>query len=369
MSKKGKKNEGFREWLSDNLRYILLIFGIFAVLTGLFFGVRAVSQRIGAPSARAAAAKEEVSDRTLSAASAAENTGAEAEKTESVSSADAAAPAASEAAAAPAASAPLEMNKEADVTKLVRDYYDAMSVRDAAAVQKITDVLDDEMTNKISSSKTTYTGVDVYTKAGPDEDSRVIYAKYNYKSSGQPLALPGLSQMYAKKGADGAWKLIFSALDEKTQAYIDAATAADDVQALIKSVKEENDSTAAKAESIAADPDAVVSAAETPEEVPITPTFEEETEAEAEEEDAPEEETAEEEEEEGSGTEEELADNEWPAVINSSCNVRSGAGYDYSVIGGVGAGTSVVVIGDIENGWWHIRTDEIEGYIGGKFID
>ena len=36
----------FREWLSDNLRYFMLIFGILAVLVALFFGVRAISARI-----------------------------------------------------------------------------------------------------------------------------------------------------------------------------------------------------------------------------------------------------------------------------------------------------------------------------------
>ena len=58
----------------------------------------------------------------------------------------------------------------------------------------------------------------------------------------------------------------------------------------------------------------------------------------------------------------------WTAVINSSCNVRSGPGYDYGVTGSIAAGEEVTVIGDIDNGWWHIKTDEIDGYVGGKFI-
>ena len=37
--------DNFREWLSDNLRYIELILGILVVVLGLFFGVRAVVNR------------------------------------------------------------------------------------------------------------------------------------------------------------------------------------------------------------------------------------------------------------------------------------------------------------------------------------
>ena len=36
----------FREWLSDNLRYIELILGIIAVIIGLFFGIRAIAGAI-----------------------------------------------------------------------------------------------------------------------------------------------------------------------------------------------------------------------------------------------------------------------------------------------------------------------------------
>ena len=53
------------EWLSDNLRYILLIGAIFLVLAGLFFGVRAISSGIGKKTAEAGA----LSDNTGAGAS------------------------------------------------------------------------------------------------------------------------------------------------------------------------------------------------------------------------------------------------------------------------------------------------------------
>ena len=41
--------DDFREWLSDNLRYIALILGILVVVLGIFFGVRAVVKRTDSP--------------------------------------------------------------------------------------------------------------------------------------------------------------------------------------------------------------------------------------------------------------------------------------------------------------------------------
>jgi hypothetical protein len=61
---------------------------------------------------------------------------------------------------------------------------------------------------------------------------------------------------------------------------------------------------------------------------------------------------------------------EWTAEVNSSCNLRDGSSYESAVVGTVTAGAEVTVIGDIVDGWWHVRTaDGNEGYIGGKFID
>ena len=39
--------DDFREWLSDNLRYFMLGFGILAVVLILFFGVRFISSKFG----------------------------------------------------------------------------------------------------------------------------------------------------------------------------------------------------------------------------------------------------------------------------------------------------------------------------------
>ena len=43
----GKGLNKFREWISDNLRYIGLILGILAALVAMFFGIRAIAGKFG----------------------------------------------------------------------------------------------------------------------------------------------------------------------------------------------------------------------------------------------------------------------------------------------------------------------------------
>ena len=381
MSKKRRKSNPFREWLSDNLRYILLFFGIFAVLAGLFFGVRALSGRMNVVTKAGYASGAESEPAAVSGTEAVSGTSSAADSTGgSVSS------------SAPAAEATepvhgdLSVSSEQDVTQLIKDYYTAMSVQDLSELQKITDVLPEDQAAKISSSRNKFTDVTVYSKNGPDEDSRIVYAYYRYTGSGSAAPLPGLSQMLVRKGADGQWKIIYSELDEATTAYIDSVTADADVQDLIGQVKAEYEKaltesgSTSEAESVSGTTEEAVPVSAPVKEEADNPDTEEDTAEEDDEDTGDGEEDGSDEEEswddedteepEDYGETEELGEDEWIGTINSSCNVRSGAGYDFSVTGGVTAGTEVTVIGtEMENGWWHIRTDEIEGYIGGRFID
>ena len=388
MSKKRKRANPFMEWLSDNLRYILLIIGVFAVLAGLFFGVRAISERLN-PTSKASYSSAGVGSSGTASAEAPADAQSDSAAEESESAASlivSSEPSPTEEAGS--GHGTLALSEEPEVTRLIEDYYTAMSVQDLSQIQKITDILPEDQAAKISSSTVTYSDVKAYTKNGPDEDSRVVYAYYKYRNAGQSSAFPGLSQMLIRKGADDQWKIVYSDLDEADIAYIDSVTADQDVQDLITEVKSEYTAAreaAEKAESTSADAAEETAPADEGGDgseddadgsgAASDASGEDETGEEGSGEEGSGEDADEEAgEEENSGDEtsseaEEAPADGWTATINSSCNVREGAGYDYNVIGGVGAGTTVTVIGDLENGWWHIRTDEIEGYIGGRFID
>ncbi len=412
MSNRHRKQNDFREWVSDNLRYILLIIGILAALVLLFFGVRAISSSLKG-SSTASAGSSEVKSGVISGAAEAAESAATAEKEEAKSgaaktsesgetvlivesgasgaaqsqTAEAAASGASAADAAKTGSI-LEESRIPDIVELIKEYYGALSVQDLSAIQKITDTLPEEEAASISSSKAAYSDVKVYTKDGPSDNTQVVYAYYKYSNGAGSTSYPGLSQMLVRRGVDGNWKIVFSDLDQATADFIGNVTKEADVQALIAEVTKEYEE-ASGSPSVTKSPDskaavsenaAAVSSAGNADLAGTAPANEEVDEQEEASQDD-EEQTDEDEEEEGSEDdseeeesssqeeEEDTSDQEWSAVINSSCNLRSGPGYDYGVIGGVAEGTEVTVIGDIEDGWWHIRTDETDGYVGGKFID
>lgn len=412
MSKNRKKGNSFMEWLSDNLRYILLIGAIFLVLAGLFFGVRAISSGIG--------------KKTAEAGSLSDNSGAGA-STKSTSTTETGNKSAGTAVSADHGT--LTENADKDVTKLVEDYYAALSAQDLAKVRETTDTLPDEQAARISSSKVTYDNVKVYSKNGPDENSRVVYVYYTYQGDDQSTPVPGLSQLYVKNGTDGTWKIVYSALPEDEKNYIDSVTQDADVQALIDEVKkeygekqgaeagttqaseqktedgnsgnneEEEDASkesgddSKKKDSSDDEPVAVEFSEEDEQDRLGTPddrdaeeeTIDEETideesideekidEETIDEESIDEDSLLEEQSDEESGDDEPKEEEppvEWTAEVNSSCNLRDGSSYESAVVGTVTAGTEVTVIGDIVDGWWHVRTaDGNEGYIGGKFID
>ena len=60
--------DSFREWLSDNLRYLMLIAAILIVLAALFFGVRAMTRSLDGESGKAAGDRP-VTESTVSAES------------------------------------------------------------------------------------------------------------------------------------------------------------------------------------------------------------------------------------------------------------------------------------------------------------
>ena len=404
------------EWLSDNLRYILLIGAIFLVLAGLFFGVRAISSGIGKKTAEAGALSD--------------NAGAGA-STKSTSTTETGNKSAGTAASADHGT--LTENADKDVTKLVEDYYAALSAQDLAKVRETTDTLPDEQAARISSSKVTYDNIKVYSKNGPDENSRVIYVYYTYQGADQSTPVPGLSQLYVKNGTDGTWKIVYSALPEDEKNYIDSVTMDADVQALIDDVRkeygekqdaeagisqpseqetEDGNSGNNEEEDVSEESGDDSKKKDSSDDEPVAVEFSEEdetdrlgtpddrdTEEETIDEETIDEETIDEEKIDEESIDEESIDEEsidedsllveqsdeesgddepkeeeppveWTAEVNSSCNLRDGSSYESAVVGTVTAGTEVTVIGDIVDGWWHIRTaDGDEGYIGGKFID
>lgn len=175
--------DNFREWLSDNLRYIILGAGVLIILTGLFFGIRAVGGLVKGDSS-----------------------GQEQQETENNKGNDPSSPDNGEMNEKNGESAdPLEENKDPDINTLVSTYYEALGSKDVDTLKTVVDSLDPAEESRIVNAKYIdgYQNVRVYTKKGISEGSYIVYAYYEYLCTGITTPVPALSQLYVNIGADG----------------------------------------------------------------------------------------------------------------------------------------------------------------------
>ena len=358
--------DNFREWVSDNLRYIMLICAIAVVCIGIFFGVRAITGRMSAGNSGA--------ENTGAAAVA---TGIPAEEIESGAS-------------LAESAATLQENKIPEVSGLVTTYYMALNSKNVESVRAISDNLSDQDVKDIENSETEYSDIKSYIKQGPEKDdsSYVVYASYEYINPSLYVKHPGLSWLYVKRNDAGEYKIIVDASsDKKLTAYVNEISAEADVKALVDEITEASKKADADEQAAAeAAGTAQADAGETESAAPESPapeaeeTPKEETAGAEEAEQAPAapEESEEKGQEEDTESEESLGyNNEFPddgapehsAVIGSTCNLRAGAGYNYKVVTVLEQGTPITVIGEVSKGWYHISCEAGEGYIGTRFVD
>ena len=309
----------FREWVSDNLRYILLILAILAVAVLAFFGIRFIRSR---QSAEPPAAEDVTASLSESTAAPTDSPAAE----PVVTGADA---------------RPLSDTPDEEVTALINEYYSALSANDAGRLRATLDTLSAEddalLADRVPVS---YSDIRTYVKPGPDASSLLAFVYYRYVEEGTEQVLPGLASLFLTKNTSGKYVIKTQALTPEENTYLEEASKDPDITALISQVQTEFDTASAAAESAAA-------------------SAEESAEESSSEESAAEESTEESaEEQSSSGT----------GVITQDCNVRAGAGYNYNTLGVITEGTEVTIIGEKGVGWTHIQGGGFDGYVGTSFI-
>ena len=303
----------FREWLSDNLRYILLLLAILAVALLAFFGIRFLRTR-------SSMADDAEPEQTASVA----------QESQSEQAAPSAAP-----------STPEERTLDADpseeVVALINQYYSALSNQDIASLRNTLDYLSDDDAAKLTTSvPITYSDVKAYVKPGPDASSSIAYVYYHYLEEGSQQVLPGLSSLFLTKNASGSFVIKTEQLTALEEAYLNEAGTDPDIQALISQVQTEFDTARTASETAQAQ-----AGAEDNEEAS-----------------------------EGEGESSEAAQSEGgTSRILQDCNVRAGAGYNYNSIGVIPAGTEVTIVGERGKGWTHIQGGGFDGYVGSTFLE
>ena len=205
--------DNFREWVSDNLRYILLGAGVFIVVLVLIFAVRAMT---GSGKSKPASSGNQVSS---------------AESGNQTASGD-------QAQQTPQGT--LEKDAVPEVSELVRNYYKALGEKNIEDLKSIVKDLDPAEESKIANTKyiESYENVEVYTEKGMEEGSYVVFASFAYKCTDVETAAPALSQLYVITDEDDKlWISAEAVSDPEIQAYVSTVMSQPEVIQLRNSVQ------------------------------------------------------------------------------------------------------------------------------------
>ena len=313
--------DNFREWLSDNLRYILL--GL-AVLLVIIIGV-CIFRLIGGSSNKKKAAGKKTTAVTTSQK--------DEDSTESAGSGS-----------VPSASANLTQD-DPDLLKLAQKYYKAVAAKDAATLATIVDPWNDTVQSEtFNSDIESYDNIATYSKDGPVDGSSLVYVYCECKLPDISTAVPSLRQLFVT--TNDSKDLVISDWSQY-QEFVTESNKSDDVQSLIREVN-------SKCQQLAAsDPDLKAYL----ESQGIGASEEASTESSS------------------SGTAKSSGGaSSGTATATDGVNVRSEGSTNGSVLGTLYPGQEVNVVGS-EGDWTHINYTNsstggtIDGYVSTQYLD
>lgn len=303
--------DDFREWLSDNLRYFMLGGAILIIVVVLFAGIRACS---GSNKGNSGDKQSTTSEDQGNVPSSPTNEGESDEKKEDAN--------------------PME-TADADITALIKSYYQALGEKDIATLKTLEDDFTPSDESKVTNLKEYIEGYevgDVYTKKGMTDDSYVVYACFSYICQGIDTKAPALTQFYVYKDSGGSWVIDNGALaDAEISAYMESQLSDSDVSALITKVQNELDQAQQSDSALAEFLDGLG-------------------------------------EEANVSTDAADAEDGTTLTTTEECNVRAGASTDAEILGVISAGEQVEKKGT-DGEWVQIDYDGETGYIRGDLLE
>ncbi len=209
--------DDIREWISDNLRYILLGLAGIVVIFLLVTVIRVVSGGSSKSSKKDNKAETSQTDTSNTDAAQTSSTGDTAQT----------------------ATGEIQESTDESLLTLIKSYYQAIAAQDVETVRVLTDQLSADDQAKIESENDieSYSDIKVYTAAGPETGTYVVYAAYNYKYKNFDTQLPGLSQLYVCTAEDGSYYIAGGAMTETVKSYIEAENASSGVTQLMQTTK------------------------------------------------------------------------------------------------------------------------------------
>lgn len=298
--------DDIREWISDNLRYILLGAALIVVILLAVTGIKAISH-LGRG----------------------ENTGGGEVETETSASTETIVE-------GNGVTGSALVQNDADVLTVMTSYYAAKTNKDLETLKKLDPSMDEaeEKANLDSSYVESYSNIKTYSKQGPTAESCVVYVCYDGKVQNIDTLVPSLTQFYLKKNAEGSYCITDPAGDQEAEKFIEETRTSTDVQNLIDTVNKQCED--------AKNSDPVLK--EFMSKYGTSQNEGSETEAE---------------------TEEAVE-----LVALDVCNVRSepSTESDANVIGGLYAGDVVTKVGETDDGWTQIDFNGQTAYVKSELL-
>lgn len=206
-----KEPNPVREWISDNLRYIILIAGIAIIVVVVVLVVKAIgggSKNTGSTSGTAA----------TSAVSAESTAGSETVKTDSTVA-----------------------SSSASQKKLTEDTDTLLGV--------VTDYLTNLQNSADNQLVESYSDIKVYSYDGPTEGTYIAFASFTYKYKEYDEQIPGLAELYVAPDDSGTLQVVTDVPDD-VRTYMDSITEESDIAALISDVQSQYDEVVSKNEDL-----------------------------------------------------------------------------------------------------------------------
>ena len=244
-----KPENPVREWISDNLRYIMLFGGIalavviIAVAVNMFAGPGDADEDSQQSSAGSSVTSE-ISSSSEGDSSEDSGDGTDADSsTDSESEADAD-PSVSES-AEPAEegsvqeASPALSDADADVAGVVTAYMNALVSGDADAAAAVLENITDEDRTAIAQGvyADSYDNFTVYSYPGDTDGSYVAFVRYEYTYPGYGTPVPALTQFYVFTRDDGNLCIASEATQQSKANYMNSLLEREDVAQLVSEVK------------------------------------------------------------------------------------------------------------------------------------
>ena len=299
--------DNFREWISDNLRYILLGLAVILIIVVAVFAIKSFSGVGGGGTKQ----KESESQKQAVIV-----------ETESQSGS--------------VTSGALVHNDPA-ILETVQKYYTALSNKDIETLSKMVESLDEKAQQVIMSNEVleSYNNIAVYSKDGPVEGSYVVFTYYQGKLVGIDTLVPSLILVYLSTNEDGSLYVADQTSDETVKAYIKNIKEESDVKELKEKVKKECQ------EVEEADPalKEMMDELAMPETESVLPDSDE------------------------AGVEANKL-----VQATEACRIRADSNTEAEIIGDLYAGDTITRIKTLDNGWSEVRLSNGVGYIRFLFI-